>query len=395
MGVGRGQSICYLISNSRADTNFFWERWKEQGRPLGAKKSRKKGTKRKEGKGKRKGGTESRASSFPKVVAAPEGTQRAKCPRGWHGPARGRPLFLPGPAGSRGPGRAGSLSSRGFAQPERRQPATAAAGPACVCLRAAGVACGGWEWRSPRRGRGPRVRARSWRAGGGARAASGSLASAAPLPEGSRPSAPAPAALSFRRSRRAPRRVSKGPGAPAERLCGPRAAWHLADAPLAAGAVAAAGPAVWEPRGPAPSRPSSSLRAVPPPPARAARPQSRPPAAPGAGPAAEPGPPARPVRDGAPGRLSRRSARPSRGGRSRRRAAALEWRDPAAAIPAATGLGTVPTRTPGPLAPLRPALARARPPGIPSASCASASASSTRSWAPRGTTWAPCASCNR
>lgn len=41
-------------------------------------------------------------------------------------------------------------------------------------------------------------------------------------------------------------------------------------------------------------------------------PPASPPAAPCAGPAAEPGPPARPVRDGAPGRLSRRSARSPR-----------------------------------------------------------------------------------
>lgn len=83
------------------------------------------------------------------------------------------------------------------------------------------------------------------------------------------------------------------------------------------------------------------------------------------------------------------------GGRSRRCTAALEWRYPAAAIPAATGLAMVPTRTLGSLAPLHPAPVRARPPGSRSASSAFASASSTRYWAPRGTTWAPCASCSR
>lgn len=88
------------------------------------------------------------------------------------------------------------------------------------------------------------------------------------------PGRPAQAKPSFRRTSPAPRRVSKGPSTRTERLCGPSTAWHLADAPLAAG-EAAAWPAVWEPRGPASSRPSSCLRALPPPPARAARPQSR------------------------------------------------------------------------------------------------------------------------
>lgn len=185
----------------------------------------------------------------------------------------------------------------------------------------------------------------------------------------------------------------QGPRARAERLCGRarRGTWQTLPG------AGVGGPPSGSPEGrllPPLARPPRAASA----PGPAARPPV-PPAAPGARPAAEPGPPARPVRDGAPGRLSCRSARPPRGGRSRRRAAAREWRRLAAASPAVTGLGTAPTRTPGPLAPRRPAPApapaRARPPGSRSASCASASASSTRSWAPRGTTWAPCASCSR
>lgn len=182
-------------------------------------------------------------------------------------------------------------------------------------------------------------------------------------------------------------------GARAE-LWQPRRAWHLADAP------GRQGPPSQAPRA-GPLRPSSGLRAAASAPARAARPPgppaqpaASPPAAPCAGPAAEPGPPARPVRDGAPGRLSRRSARSPRRGRSWCRAAALGWRCPAAAIPVATGLGAVPRRTPWLTAPLRRS-GLCSPPGSRSASCASASVSSTRSRAPRGTTWAPCASCSR
>lgn len=300
---------------------------------------------------------------LPKVVAVPEGTQRAGYPKGDTARAGGAPLSSLGRRGR------GALlvftrpSSGGGAGP----------GPACVCLCAQGVACVGWEWRSPRRGWGRhafgcRVRALASELRG---APSGGF----PPPE--RRGRPRPvSAESFRSRRQAPRRVSAAQRGVAlgRRSLGGRVA----------------GAAVWEPRRPPPpaSGPASArcLRPQPGPPPPV------PPAAPSARPAAEP---ARPVRDGVLGPLSRRSARPPRGGRSRHHAAALEWRNPAAPIAAATGLRTEPTRTPGPPAPRRLAPVRARPPGSRSASCASACASSTRSWAPRGTTWAPCASCSR
>lgn len=182
-------------------------------------------------------------------------------------------------------------------------------------------------------------------------------------------------APSFRSRRQAPRRASAAQGGVA---LGRRSLGGRVAGARRLGVPKAASSRLW-----------SSLRA------RCLRPQTgspRPQSRQAPGPAAEP---ARPVRDGVLGPLSRRSARPPRGGRSRHHAAALEWRYPVAAIAAAMGLRTVPIRTPGPPAPRRLAPDRARPPGSRSASCASACASSTRSWAPRGTTWAPCASCSR
>lgn len=352
---------------------------------MGAKKFRKKkegireGKKTRGSKRERESERKNGASSFPRSWQRPREPKGLGVPKKTQ-PGRGPPLLLPGAGGGARAG-AGLLlgaSAESFSNRCLLSRSSGRGGRTCVRVPArwvsrvsggSGVALGGGGGATRR----------------GAELVRSSRSSAGPLPEGSSPSAPsapAPAAPSFRRRCRAPRRVSAaqrgvalgrrslgGAGGGASRLGAPRAAS---------------------------SRPWSSPRALPPPPARAACPQSRPPAAPCAGPAAEPGPLARPVRDGEPGRLSRRSARPPRGGRSRsrRRAAALEWRCPAAAIPE-TGLGKVPTRTPGPPAPLHPAQARARPLGIRSASCAFASAFSTRFWAPRGTTWAPCAFCSR
>ena len=109
------------------------------------------------------------------------------------------------------------------------------------------------------------------------------------------PRRPAQAEPSFRRSSPAPRRISKGPSARAERLCGPSAAWHLADAPLAAGGGGGLASLLGAPRaGPLPPlvqppRAASALGPGRPPPVPPARP-----------PRHAPGPPLSPARRRAP-----------------------------------------------------------------------------------------------
>lgn len=117
-----------------------------------------------------------------------------------------------------------------------------------------------------------------------------------------------PAARRPRRPRLRPRRAPRGAPSPAARLHGARARASASAARARRGTWqtlpgrrAAAGPAVWEPRGPAPSRPSAGPRALPPPPSRAARPQARPPRH-------APGPPLSPARRRAPSGMGRLDA---------------------------------------------------------------------------------------
>lgn len=260
-GSGSRQGTCHLINNSGAGNNFFWERWKGQGR--GQRSSERKGRKERDGKGNGKEKSESERAPricLPKVVAAPRAPRGPGAPgKGLHCPGSGRPS-LPGAAGARVAG----LACPRAAPPRAFPPQCllrAAAGPASGSLRAAGIACAGWEWRSPR-----------WRRAGGRHASGcgvGERGSAC-----ARPGTPGSAGP-FRRfppdsraSDGGAERRAASPGAPCTRRAPlrPSAAWHLADAPWRGGG----GPAVWEPRGPPPPAPRPA-------PARCLRPRpSRP-----------------------------------------------------------------------------------------------------------------------
>lgn len=299
---------------TRADNTFLRERLEGAGSSLGVgvggteviKKEKKK---RQEGRGKREEGVRerrrepSRASSFPRSWERPRAAGKVGS------------LFR-GPLGV-------SAARRGGLAPERpcRQlpqagvdSAGAAAGPARACCARRGSRVSGWEWRSPRRAgsRAPRVPAQSRGAG---RTASAPQGSAGPRAEDSHPRSPVVRlGLSRASDVAAPRLQGErgARGAPVR----PRRGVALGRRSLGGGARRPGAPRA----GPLPPlvrppRAASAPRPGRPPPGPPASPPASPPAAPCAGPAAEPGPPARPVRDGAPGRLSRRSARSPRRGK--------------------------------------------------------------------------------
>lgn len=127
MGEGLRQSNYHLETENRW---FLLGKVERIGSAHGGKEREKERMERKirEGKGK-KSNSENLMSSFSRSSAAPEGTQRARCPRGNTAPARAAPLSFLG------------LACYGAAQPPAFPsgcllgPAAAtAAGPACLCL---------------------------------------------------------------------------------------------------------------------------------------------------------------------------------------------------------------------------------------------------------------------
>lgn len=234
---------------------------------------------------------------LPKVVAAPESTQRAVCPRGDKAREGAAPLSS---SGRRGRACRGGLAT----EPLRREPVQPGVHsaqqrpppPARTCVRVpVPVRAGsrvGWEWRSPRRGWGRHA----FRCGVGALASELLWAPPAGFLPPERPGRP----------RSGPAELSTSPPGAAARLCGSalRGTWQTLP-----GRAGGGGPPSGSPEGRLlpplvqPPRAASAHGPGSPPPV--------PPAAPSTRPAAEP---ARPVRDGALGRLSRRSARPPRAG---------------------------------------------------------------------------------